>query len=59
MYPNGFQGDFQDDVPDRCKDLSVTLGTYIGKGTDGTFDILTGMSPFTSRILKKCLGDSV
>jgi hypothetical protein len=39
-------------------DVTVGLGTVIGKGTAGTFDILTGMTSFQSRILKKCLGDS-
>ena len=56
VYPNGFQGETTDFVPDLCKEVLVGLSTFRGKGSLGTYDFLTGLAPFESRIFKQCLG---
>ena len=59
MYANGFQGEFTDDFPDECHDVSVSIDRYIGRGNTGTYDVLVGLTPFETRLLKRCLADSV
>lgn len=56
VYPNGFQGEMANFFPTRCENVMVGLSKFIGKRNRGTYDILTDISAFESRILKKCLG---
>jgi hypothetical protein len=37
----------------------VTLETFVGRVSEGTFDMLSGLSPFEEKLLKQCLGDAV
>ena len=53
MYPNGFQGEQYDHVPDLCKGVSVTLETL-----PDTYNYLGDLSPFENRLLKRCMGFS-
>jgi len=52
IYPNGFQGEYTDYVSTLCEDVYVTLSS----GT--TYDSLTALNDYQTKLLKKCLGDS-
>lgn len=52
IYPNGFISEDVDMVPDLCDGVMVTLGS----GT--TSDYLSGLDTATTKLLKRCLGDS-
>lgn len=54
IYPNGFIGENVDMVPDLCEDVTVTLNI------DSTNNVhyLGGLDTATTKLLKKCLGDS-
>lgn len=53
VYANGFKGEFKDYVSDYCSGVTVTL-----HNASAHYHTLGGMSTYTSKLLKKCLGDA-
>lgn len=54
IYANGFTGENVDMVPDRCEDVTVTLGVSATAG----YHKLDGLTVAEAKLLKKCLGDA-
>jgi len=52
IYANGFTGEDTDYVNDECEGVTVTLAA------DTATHYLTGLTATTTKLLKKCLGDS-
>lgn len=57
IYPNGFTGEFDDYIHDRCENVDVTISTQIGPG-DIKYQYLSGLTTYETRLLKRCLGDA-
>lgn len=56
IYANGFSGEFDDHVHDRCENVDVTIATQSGPG-NVQYQYLTGLTNYETRLLKRCLGD--
>ena len=58
VYPNGYNGENVDFVPDLCEGVKVTLKQAVGTGSAAMWGQLDGIDAEEMGLLKSCLGDS-
>lgn len=56
IYANGFSGEYDDYVHDRCENVDATISTQSGPG-NVQYQYLSGLTNYETRLLKRCLGD--